>query len=222
MLAGHLPFDDDPANPDGDNVRLLIKFVCETPLRFPNCVTPQARDLLRRIIVTDPCQRANIVEVEKHSWLSEYKHVVGFPYVQRGEVLNPHPNDVVPGTAPPLMTEEKIPSPSGGLDHRFAAFIVIENIPFGLKINELLAIIAKMELPQPRRLKYYASDDFRSLVVASFNRTEEAAQAINSMNNVDIQGQKLRVRKPANVGDVFRKAEREAPSGPPPGIAIEQ
>src|SRR5271168_1004719 len=78
MLAGYLPFDDDPANPDGDNINQLYKYITSTPLTFPEYVTPHARDLLRRILVPDPRKRADLFEVARHSWLSEFSHVVGF------------------------------------------------------------------------------------------------------------------------------------------------
>ena len=78
MLAGYLPFDDDPANPEGDNINLLYKYIVTTPLTFPEYVTPHARDLLRRILVPDPRKRADLFEVARHSWLSEYSHVVSF------------------------------------------------------------------------------------------------------------------------------------------------
>jgi protein-serine/threonine kinase len=78
MLAGYLPFDDDPANPEGDNINLLYKYIVSTPLTFPEYVTPHARDLLKRILVPDPRKRADLFEVARHSWLTEYAHVVGF------------------------------------------------------------------------------------------------------------------------------------------------
>ncbi|ORY16605.1 hypothetical protein BCR34DRAFT_96595 [Clohesyomyces aquaticus] len=78
MLAGYLPFDDDPANPEGDNINLLYKYIVSTPLTFPEYVTPHARDLLKRILVPDPRKRADLFEVARHSWLSEYAHVVAF------------------------------------------------------------------------------------------------------------------------------------------------
>ncbi|TVY86929.1 Serine/threonine-protein kinase [Lachnellula willkommii] len=78
MLAGYLPFDDDPANPEGDNINLLYKYIVSTPLTFPEYITPHARDLLRRILVPDPRKRADLFEVARHSWLSEFSHVVGF------------------------------------------------------------------------------------------------------------------------------------------------
>ena len=76
MLAGYLPFDDDPANPEGDNINLLYKYIVSTPLTFPEYVTPHARDLLRRILVPNPRKRADLFEVARHSWLSEFAHVV--------------------------------------------------------------------------------------------------------------------------------------------------
>jgi protein-serine/threonine kinase len=78
MLAGYLPFDDDPANPEGDNINLLYKYIVSTPLTFPEYVTPHARDLLKRILVPDPRKRADLFEVARHSWLSDYAHVVSF------------------------------------------------------------------------------------------------------------------------------------------------
>ncbi|KAL8663047.1 MAG: hypothetical protein Q9202_004187 [Teloschistes flavicans] len=76
MLAGYLPFDDDPANPEGDNINLLYKYIVSTPLTFPEYVTPHARDLLRRILVPDPRKRADLFEVARHSWLSDFANVV--------------------------------------------------------------------------------------------------------------------------------------------------
>ncbi|KAL7275191.1 hypothetical protein RUND412_001866 [Rhizina undulata] len=76
MLAGYLPFDDDPANPEGDNINLLYKYIVSTPLTFPEYVSPHARDLLRRILVPDPRKRADLFEVARHSWLSPFANVV--------------------------------------------------------------------------------------------------------------------------------------------------
>ncbi|KZT54739.1 kinase-like protein, partial [Calocera cornea HHB12733] len=39
MLAGYLPFDDDPSNPDGDNINLLYKYIVSTTLTFPDYVS---------------------------------------------------------------------------------------------------------------------------------------------------------------------------------------
>ncbi|KAJ6490205.1 kinase-like domain-containing protein [Mycena vitilis] len=63
MLAGYLPFDDDPANPDGDNINLLYKYIVSTPLSFPEYVSEAARDLLGMMLVPDPRRRAGLEEV---------------------------------------------------------------------------------------------------------------------------------------------------------------
>lgn len=76
MLAGYLPFDDDPANPEGDNINLLYKYICTTPLVFPEYVSPHSRDILRRILVPDPTKRADLFEVARHSWLGEFSRTV--------------------------------------------------------------------------------------------------------------------------------------------------
>uniref|UniRef100_A0A0W0ETQ8 non-specific serine/threonine protein kinase n=1 Tax=Moniliophthora roreri TaxID=221103 RepID=A0A0W0ETQ8_MONRR len=72
MLAGYLPFDDDPANPDGDNINLLYKYIVNTPLSFPDYISDSARDLLSIMLVPDPSRRATLDLVMKHPWLAAY------------------------------------------------------------------------------------------------------------------------------------------------------
>lgn len=75
MLAGYLPFDDDPANPDGDNINLLYKYIVNTPLSFPDYITPEARDLLSMMLVPDPTRRADLQTIMSHEWLAPFAHV---------------------------------------------------------------------------------------------------------------------------------------------------
>lgn len=72
MLAGYLPFDDDPQNPDGDNILRLYHYITHTPLTFPEYIQPMPRDLLRRIIVPDPKKRIDLEAVRSHRWLSPH------------------------------------------------------------------------------------------------------------------------------------------------------
>lgn len=74
MLAGYLPFDDDPANPDGDNINLLYKYIVNTPLSFPDYISPEARDLLSIMLVPDPARRADLPTIMGHKWLAPYAH----------------------------------------------------------------------------------------------------------------------------------------------------
>ncbi|THG98230.1 hypothetical protein EW026_g3921 [Hermanssonia centrifuga] len=75
MLAGYLPFDDDPANPDGDNINLLYKYIVNTPLSFPDYISADARDLLSIMLVPDPEQRANLRSIMSHRWLTPYASI---------------------------------------------------------------------------------------------------------------------------------------------------
>jgi len=73
MLAGYLPFDDDPANPDGDNINLLYKYIVSTPLTFPEYISTEARDLLSTMLVPDPTRRTTLDSVMRHPWLTAYQ-----------------------------------------------------------------------------------------------------------------------------------------------------
>ncbi|CAO1632229.1 unnamed protein product [Sympodiomycopsis kandeliae] len=78
MLAGYLPFDDDPANPEGDNINLLYKYIMATPLSFPDYITAEPRDLLSRMLVPDPQKRIDLEGVMAHSWLAPYRELFKF------------------------------------------------------------------------------------------------------------------------------------------------
>ena len=75
MLAGYLPFDDDPANPDGDNINLLYKYIVNTPLSFPEYISREARDLLGIMLQPDPQRRADLKHVMQHPWLAPFAHI---------------------------------------------------------------------------------------------------------------------------------------------------
>ncbi|KWU44333.1 Pkinase-domain-containing protein [Rhodotorula sp. JG-1b] len=72
MLAGYLPYDDDPNNPEGDNINLLYKYILNTPLVFPEWISEEPRHLLLMMLVADPEQRCTIRDVTQHPWLSRY------------------------------------------------------------------------------------------------------------------------------------------------------
>ncbi|CAO1634186.1 unnamed protein product [Parajaminaea phylloscopi] len=78
MLAGYLPFDDDPANPEGDNINLLYKYIMATPLSFPEYIAAEPRDLLSRMLVPDPQRRIDLQGVMAHSWLAPYRELFKF------------------------------------------------------------------------------------------------------------------------------------------------
>lgn len=76
MLSGYLPFDDDAENEDGADIVRLYHYICSTPLTFPEYVSPLARDLLRRIIVSDPEKRIGMDEIRSHPWLAPHANLL--------------------------------------------------------------------------------------------------------------------------------------------------
>ncbi|KAJ3264019.1 hypothetical protein HDU77_009538 [Chytriomyces hyalinus] len=75
MIAGYLPFDDDPTNPDGDNINILYHYIMETKLEFPAHVPLDCQDLINRILVPDPNIRASMNEIMSHVWLKPVRHI---------------------------------------------------------------------------------------------------------------------------------------------------
>ncbi|KAI9252141.1 kinase-like domain-containing protein [Sporodiniella umbellata] len=77
MLCGFLPFDDDPSNPDGDDIHQLYRYIISTRLIFPSHVSLQARDLLDKMLVPDPAKRCTLDFVISHAWLDDFSDVLG-------------------------------------------------------------------------------------------------------------------------------------------------
>ncbi|WVQ94411.1 hypothetical protein IAU59_001490 [Kwoniella sp. CBS 9459] len=75
MLSGYLPYDDDPQNPDGDNINLLYKYIMSTKLNFPDHMTPLAKSLLQIMLVPLPEHRCTISQIMQHPWLAGHQEM---------------------------------------------------------------------------------------------------------------------------------------------------
>lgn len=75
MLSGYLPYDDDPENPDGDNINLLYKYIMSTPLNFPDHLSRMAKDLLLSMLVPEPVDRCTIPDIQQHLWLQAFREL---------------------------------------------------------------------------------------------------------------------------------------------------
>lgn len=73
FLAGYLPFDDDPNNPDSEDIQQLYRYIATKPLKFPEWIGGEARDLLRQILVVEPERRAKMQEIMAHRWLADHR-----------------------------------------------------------------------------------------------------------------------------------------------------
>lgn len=72
--------------------------------------------------------------------------------------------------------------------------IVIKNIPFAVKKEQLVELMTHMNLPLPYAFNYHFDNGvFRGLAFANFTSADETAVVIENMNHYDLQGRKLRV-----------------------------
>jgi len=72
--------------------------------------------------------------------------------------------------------------------------IVIKNIPFAVKKEQLVAVMTEMNLPLPYAFNYHFDNGvFRGLAFANFTTPEETSAVINTMNHMELAGRKLRV-----------------------------
>lgn len=75
MLSGYLPYDDDPSNPDGDNINLLYKYIMSTRLNFPEHMSYEAKHLLQMMLVPNPEYRCRIEQIMDHPWLALHRDI---------------------------------------------------------------------------------------------------------------------------------------------------
>ena len=68
MLCGYLPFEDK----DND---ILFEKILECKLSFPKYVSKTAKDLIEKILVTDPEKRIDIKEIKKHPFFIKGKNI---------------------------------------------------------------------------------------------------------------------------------------------------
>ncbi|KAF8534710.1 kinase-like domain-containing protein [Trichophaea hybrida] len=71
LLCGKLPFDDD-------YIPNLFKKISQGKYSMPSYLSPDAKDLISRMLIVNPIQRITINEIRKHTWfkknLPEYLH----------------------------------------------------------------------------------------------------------------------------------------------------
>ena len=92
--------------------------------------------------------------------------------------------------------------------------IVIKNIPFAVKKEQLVEVMCDKGLPLPYAFNYHFDNGvFRGLAFANFTTAEETSVVINTLNHMDLNGRKLRVEYkkmlPAHERDRIERDKRE-------------
>ncbi|KAH6918764.1 RRM/R3H domain-containing protein [Coprinopsis sp. MPI-PUGE-AT-0042] len=136
--------------------------------------------------------------------------------------LSPHNNSDFSssGGSPPMghltpgppMGQAQSTGTAGSDDDIIPTAIVIKNIPFNVKRETLLDIIASLSIPTPYAFNYHLDQQgqFRGLAFANFRQSVDADAVVVALNGFDVQGRKLRVeyKKVLQAGEKER-IERE-------------
>lgn len=118
-------------------------------------------------------------------WLDQPQ---GLPTFALGGLGNGHPNSLLN----PAMQQNQF---SQDVDEELIpTAIVIKNIPFAVKKEQLVSLMTELRLPLPYAFNYHFDNGvFRGLAFANFTTAEETAQVIEAMNHFELHGRKLRV-----------------------------
>ncbi|KAL1627196.1 Peptidyl-prolyl cis-trans isomerase pin4 [Neofusicoccum ribis] len=97
------------------------------------------------------------------------------------------------GIGQPQMRQDPY-GPQEGDEELIPTAIVIKNIPFAVKKEQLVQLMTDLRLPLPYAFNYHFDNGvFRGLAFANFTTAEETAVVIETMNHFELQGRKLRV-----------------------------
>jgi len=91
--------------------------------------------------------------------------------------------------------------------------IVIKNIPFNIKREQLLHVIRDLGIPVPYAFNYHFDQGiFRGLAFANFHSPAEANEVVNALNGLEVSGRKLRVeyKKVLQAGEKERIEKEKA------------
>lgn len=76
MLFGHLPFDGFAQGGFND----VIEAIRTKPVEFPNQISPDAQDILQKILEKDPTKRISISQLKAHPWVQLQQRLRGKSY----------------------------------------------------------------------------------------------------------------------------------------------
>lgn len=99
-----------------------------------------------------------------------------------------------PGPIQSAAMRPEASASSDGDDELIPTAIVIKNIPFAVKKEQLVQLMTELNLPLPYAFNYHFDNGvFRGLAFANFTSAEETATVIEMLNHFELQGRKLRV-----------------------------
>ncbi|GMM36299.1 Pin4 protein [Saccharomycopsis crataegensis] len=153
--------------------------------------------------VLSPSLPVGINPLNVNNWIDQQAKNVNVPS-RSGTPANDDKNGVgIPGATMSAIASSNHPSVTSltGIGKKedleeevIPTAIVIKNIPFSIKKEQLLEEMTKLSLPLPYAFNYHFDNGvFRGLAFANFTSTEETAMVVNNLNSKEIGGRKLRV-----------------------------
>lgn len=92
-------------------------------------------------------------------------------------------------SVPHTQSQHNVPN-----DEIINTAIVVKNIPFAIKKEQLIDFMVQLGVPLPYAFNYHFDNGvFRGLAFANFASSEETAQVITTLNGKELGGRKLRV-----------------------------
>ncbi|KAL8776218.1 MAG: hypothetical protein Q9194_003288 [Teloschistes cf. exilis] len=131
------------------------------------------------------------------TWLDQHQmHTGGMNGGMNGGMSGGMNGGMYGGLGPsPLGMSQIRPDQFGEQDEELIpTAIVIKNIPFAVKKEQLVDLMTQMSLPLPYAFNYHFDNGvFRGLAFANFTSADETATVIEHLNHFELQGRKLRV-----------------------------
>ncbi len=160
---------------------------------------PRNRTQARRGVlptVSHPALRSPRRALTDQTWLDQPQQTNAYPNIQAPQPMHQIPN----GHSTNLYSQaqpqriERQGSTDDNNEELIPTAIVIKNIPFAIKREQLTDVMSDMHLPLPYAFNYHFDNGvFRGLAFANFSSPEETAVVIEAMNHMELQGRKLRV-----------------------------
>ncbi|WFD26569.1 Peptidyl-prolyl cis-trans isomerase pin4 [Malassezia nana] len=114
---------------------------------------------------------------------------------------------------PTIRFGNSLPATLSGDADIIPTAIVIKNIPFNIKREQLLHVIRDLGIPVPYAFNYHFDQGiFRGLAFANFHSPAEASEVVNALNGLEVSGRKLRVeyKKVLQAGEKERIEKEKA------------
>lgn len=131
------------------------------------------------------------------TWLDQPQQTAAYPNLQAPQPLHALPSghsNALYQQAQQPQRQERQGSTDDNNEELIPTAIVIKNIPFAIKREQLTDVMSEMHLPLPYAFNYHFDNGvFRGLAFANFSSPEETAHVIEAMNHMELQGRKLRV-----------------------------